>query len=174
MMPEIMTWLERMRARHIPTPGRILEVGSYNVNGTPRDVFQKHSNFYHGVDIAKGPGVDATITPGGLLEHVTTHQLSTGMPMLPFDLVICCEMLEHDINVMESIYQMRMIVAPGGWMIVTSPSHEFPEHQYPRDYWRLMPNAYEDVIFKDWAIVDTYVTPTSPWASSCYLGRKPK
>lgn len=64
-------------------PKRVIEVGSYDVNGSVRPLFPE-ADSYIGLDRRAGPGVDVvadalTYTPDG-----------------PVDLVVCCEVLEHD------------------------------------------------------------------------------
>lgn len=62
-------------------PQSIVEIGSRNVNGAVRDLFnQEH---YTGIDLRPGPGVD-----------IAVDALKWNPPSL-VDLVICTEVLEH-------------------------------------------------------------------------------
>jgi SAM-dependent methyltransferase len=63
--------------------GSVLEVGSRDINGGVRDIFQ--GAFFHGVDVADGPGVDEVI------DFATRVRPSTEQ----WDCVVCCEVLEH-------------------------------------------------------------------------------
>lgn len=155
MTTEILEWLARTR-QWVTNPRRVLEVGSRDVNGTPRTHYAVDGVEYIGVDIESGPGVDQ-IRPCdriGELGH--------------FDVVVCCEMLEHVPDPFGCVGHLRAAVADGGFLIVTSPAPEFPLHRHPRDYVRLMPDFYTDVIFRDMVIHDIHRTTDPCW---CYLGQ---
>lgn len=156
MTPQILDWLQRTRAR-VPVPGRVLEVGSFDVNGSPRTHYQADATEYVGIDAQPGPGVDL-VCPAHALPFTD-----------PFDTIICCEMLEHDPQPLATIAEMHRLLRAGGHLIVTSPANGFPLHSYPRDYWRLMPDAYEDLVFRGMRILDRHLTGDP---CHCYLGRK--
>ena len=61
----------------------VLEVGSRDINGTVRGLFDRHNTVYEGVDIVDGPGVDYVCD--------ATVSLPTG----PYDCAVCCEVFEH-------------------------------------------------------------------------------
>lgn len=137
MTPEILSWLRSAKRRFVPANLDILEVGSYNINGTPREVFEADSATYLGIDRQDGPGVDAN-----------------DMPDRKFDTVICCECLEHDADPLATVRAMRERLKPGGLLIITTPYNGFGEHFFPRDYWRFMKNAYEDLFFAGMEIIE--------------------
>lgn len=85
--------------------GSVVEVGSYDVNGTIRDLIEADS--YTGVDRRPGPRVDL-VANAHLLDHP---------PVL--DLVVCCEVLEHDPDPAGLLCRMYSWLAPGGWLLVT-------------------------------------------------------
>jgi hypothetical protein len=159
MTPEIMEWLAKIRKERIPNPGKVLEAGSYDINGSPRKHFQEGSTSYLGVDACAGPGVDMT---------AEFHEL--GRLLKPeFDTILCCEALEHDKDPIKSVEILRSLLVPGGHLILTSPANGFPMHRYPRDYWRIMPDAYQDVLLNGMLIKDIHLTSSSCW---CYLAEK--
>ncbi len=164
MTPHILKWLRDVSQKI--SVHSILEVGSFNVNGSPRSIFPGMP--YTGVDIAPGPGVDLVIKDEGLLDALEGQQ---------YDLVICCEALEHCKRPLVIADQMRDLVRPGGWMIVTSPGNGWPMHRYPKDYWRLMPDTYTDSIFDGFEIISQESVGErrrgGPRFCSCYLGKKP-
>lgn len=107
---------------------RVLEVGSLNVNGTVRELF---GSDYIGVDMRDGPGVDMV---------AEAHKLP--FEDESFDVVISTEMLEHDAQFWLSLPEMGRVLRPaGGVLILTTRSNGFPEHGFPEDYWRFMPNS---------------------------------
>jgi SAM-dependent methyltransferase len=144
MTPQIRNWLILMKKKHFAAPpARVLEIGACDVNGQIRDVFADAQE-YIGVDIAEGRNVDMV---------VNGHDTLTKFGPQSFDLVLCLETLEHDDLPHVTIGNIRELVKLDGILIVSTPTTGFPEHRYPRDYWRFMPDAYRDIIFKDFMIL---------------------
>ena len=105
-----MMFLKQMKAQY-PRAfrcERVLECGSYNVNGTPRGLFQVAE--YIGLDWRPGPGVDVV----GLV-----HEWP-GRPDEYFDTIVSTEMLEHDPHWRESLKRMSDLLASGGYMLLTA------------------------------------------------------
>lgn len=100
----------------------VLEVGSYDVNGSVRGLFKGK---YLGIDLRPGPGVDRVITLGPL-------------PFADeeFEVVVSTEMLEHDPRPWLSIPEMARVCRKGGFILVTARGFGFGQHEYPNDYWR--------------------------------------
>jgi SAM-dependent methyltransferase len=94
--------------------GRVLEVGSRNLNGSVREVVA--AGEYHGIDLRAGPGVDEVA------------DAATYTAPEPFDLVVCCEVLEHvpewDLIVRAVARNLR----PGGRAVITCAGPGRPEH----------------------------------------------
>lgn len=134
-----------MRDTHLPYPGRVLEVGAYNVNGTPRTVFEAVAREYIGTDMQAGSGVDIALNNSELLPMFGAHS---------FDTIICCECLEHDVKFWDTVATMREMLLPGGHLIVTTPALSFPYHAYPRHYVNFARDAYEDWFFCGFDILD--------------------
>ena len=114
----------------------VLEVGSLNVNGSPRRFF---AGPYVGVDMREGPGVDIVLNAHDLgtlnIGSVDGRQIDS-----TFDCIICTEMLEHDDDPWTSLREMRQVCVKGGHLIVTARGYDhrgcFPLHAYPDDFWR--------------------------------------
>lgn len=138
MTPEILSWLYTIREAYLKEPGRVLEVGAFNVNGTPRTVFEAVAESYIGTDMNAGNGVDVVVNNADLL---------TVFEPASFDTVMCCECLEHDMKFWQTVETLRLLVKLGGYLLVTTPTYGFPVHNYPRDYWRFGVDAYEQVFF---------------------------
>ena len=134
MTTAILEWLMTIKQRFVAHTGRVLEIGSLNVNGTPRSVFHDAKK-YVGVDMQFGPDVDV-VADAHILQLVDM-----------FDLVICCEMLEHDKNPFATLQTLHNHLCESGLLVITTPASGFPEHKYPRDYWRFMPDTYRDIFF---------------------------
>lgn len=129
MHKEAWDWLEhcwRMTTNK-SRAGTILEVGSYNHNGTARVLFTPISDLYFGVDIISGPGVDGVfdITNADDFAQVQAKYNS-------FDMVICTETLEHTpaeplVNAMVGLLNTN---APVSRMIITCAGPLRQVHSY--------------------------------------------
>lgn len=137
MTPEILAWLADTAAKFSLNAGNVLEVGSMDVNGSPRTVFDK-AHSYVGVDMRAGAGVDRV---------VHSSELVRVFGQSAFDVVICCEMLEHDLRFWESVTFMHKTLKPGGALIISTPSVGFPYHAFPRDYYRFTQDTYTELFF---------------------------
>lgn len=98
----------------IPAPN-IVEVGSYDVNGSVRKCFPKAST-YTGIDLVEGPGVDQV---GSGHEFGLSHG---------YDIAISCECFEHNPYWLETFLNMIRIIKPGGFIIFTCATKGRPEH----------------------------------------------
>ncbi|MBC9822509.1 methyltransferase domain-containing protein [Terrabacter sp. MAHUQ-38] len=95
--------------------GRVLEIGSYDVNGTVRSIFEARE--YVGVDLVHGPGVD--IVSFG-------HEIAE--PSGSYDLAISGECFEHDPHWQATFLNMARLTRPGGVVAFTCASTGRPEH----------------------------------------------
>lgn len=126
-------FVRRYVNRHKLAGARVLEVGSYNVNGGVRELF---TGEYIGVDIEAGPGVD---------EVVSAHELDARFEPGSFELVVCLEMLEHDEAPWLTMVQLGRMVAPGGHLLVSARGNGFPLHN-PPDRWRFMKDGFRTLL----------------------------
>ncbi len=96
---------------------RVLELGSLNINGTPRQFFEECE--YIGVDRQTGDGVDVVSK---------AHEFKSRKK---FDVVITTEMLEHDKYADLSIENVWKLLKKDGMLIATTaninraPHYEF-------------------------------------------------
>jgi SAM-dependent methyltransferase len=98
---------------------RILEVGSWDVNGTVRGEFTECD--YVGADIAAGCGVDLVCAGQDI-----------GFPSGHFDVVISCECFEHNPYWLETTVNMLRMLRPGGCFIMSCGGPGRREHGTPR------------------------------------------
>lgn len=133
--------------------GRILEVGSYDVNGGLREIVMRLQPFeYIGTDMRDGPGVDYMVE-ASRIAHV--------FPKGHFKAVICTEMLEHAENWHGAVNAMKAVLQPGGVIYLTTRSTGFPLHDYPGDFWRF--TKYDlHAAFRDFDIVVLEDDPQDP------------
>lgn len=101
-------WLHHLQAR---LPGyfkkvNVLEIGSYDVNGTARDFFMNAAR-YVGVDKVPGPGVDVVANAG-----------DTSFTPLEFDTLVYLSVFEHDPEWAAHFAHNLQWIRPGGLIIV--------------------------------------------------------
>jgi SAM-dependent methyltransferase len=120
----------------------VLEVGSQNVNGSPRDALLAHGpKKYVGVDFQQADGVDVAMDVKDLTKYF-------GLDW--FDVVISTEMLEHAEDWRTAISQMKGVLKPSGLLILTARGPGFPYHGYPHDYWRYTVDDFQKIFSDMW------------------------
>jgi len=107
----------------------ILDVGSADVNGTYRHLFECPNWSYSGLDLAAGKNVD--LVAKGPYDWNLTRQ---------YDVVISGQCLEHVEDVKRWGESVRDAVRNDGIVCVIAPwACNF--HRYPIDCWRVMPDG---------------------------------
>lgn len=96
---------------------RVVELGAYDMNGSPREVFGPVARAYVGVDHRPGPGVDVVS-----LAHAYA-------PAQPFDVAVCCQVLEHDPYWPLTVANMAWLLRDGGVAIVTCAGPGYDRHE---------------------------------------------
>lgn len=109
----------------------VVDIGSYDVNGTYRTLFDAQSWSYQGIDLEAGPGVDTVLD--------SPYQLPFRSDSV--DLVISGQAFEHVEYFWMSWLEMVRVLKPGGMIFLIAPSRG-PEHRYPQDCWRFYPDGY--------------------------------
>lgn len=105
-------------SRHLPqyfVRTKVLEVGSWDVNGSIRTFFKDCS--YVGADIAEGPGVDI-IVPGERIDF----------PDASFDVTVSAECFEHNPQWKATFANMARMLRPNGLCLVTCATIGRSEH----------------------------------------------
>ncbi len=134
MHASVYTFVETAVARY-GMHGPTLEVGSYNVNGSTRHLFELP---YTGIDTRPGPGVDLVVDGS-----IGYYQANAGT----FGVVVSTETLEHDPRPWVTVNGMGLALRPGGWCVLTARGYGFPVHDYPSDYWRFTPEAFAILLY---------------------------
>ena len=133
-----------------PRQAKVLDVGSYDVNGTLRPIFKNFN--YCGTDIVKGPGVDVVSKNGNLCFADNS-----------FDLAVSSSCMEHDAVFWVTFLEMVRVVLPGGLIYLCVPSSG-PEHHRP-DRWRFLSGAYDALA--DWSaevsLIESYIDQRGTW-----------
>jgi Methyltransferase domain len=94
---------------------RVLDVGSYEVNGSNRPLFTDCD--YVGIDFRPGPGVDVVCK---------AHEFRAE----PFDTIICTELLEHDVHWRETVENLMSLLGRGNlsMLIITCATGNRARH----------------------------------------------
>lgn len=109
----------------------VIDIGSYDVNGSYRTLFGEPKWSYVGVDLESGPGVDVVLKSPYTLPFASASA----------DLVISGQAFEHVEYFWMSWLEMIRVLKPGGMVFLIAPSRG-PEHRYPQDCWRFYPDGY--------------------------------
>lgn len=157
----VIGWVrDQVEARLLGEISPVLEVGSYDVNGTVRPFFNPEG--YVGCDISEGPGVDVVLTGPKALPFESER----------FEIVVSTEMLEHAEFPDEILAEMARVCRTDGMVLVTTRSPGFPHHN-PPDYRRYtiveLTQALERAGFVD------VVVESDPQVPGVFgVGRKPR
>lgn len=140
----------------------VVDIGSYDHNGSYRSLFQSPKSRYIGVDIVPGPNVDL------IIDSVAWHFLKD------IDAVISGQTFEHVLNINYLLTQIMRVLKPGGLLCIIAPS-EGPPHHYP--VWRGNFTIQEMTDFVETAgfIVDSCtIDPTPIFYDLCCIAHKPE
>lgn len=109
----------------------IHDLGSQDVNGSYRDLFDSPNWRYTGLDMVPGDNVDLVLkTP------YTWREVASGS----VDVLVSGQAFEHIRYVWITMLEVARVLRPGGLCIVIAPSSG-PEHRYPVDCWRFYPDG---------------------------------
>lgn len=122
---------------------RVVEIGSYDVNGSPRPLFAGCAE-YVGVDLRAGRGVDVVCDA---VDYGGTD----------FDIVITAEVLEHVKNPADIIAAAWCALKPGGLLVITAASAPRQPHDidgYPltddREWYKNITVKAMEKLLADW------------------------
>jgi SAM-dependent methyltransferase len=116
--PEQLAYFQAVVDRNpaLVSGARVLEIGSFDVNGSMRERFETAAT-YAGVDLVDGPGVDRV---------AFGHEVDD--PDGSYDVTVSGECLEHDPHWRRTFANMIRMTRPGGIVAFSCASHGRPEH----------------------------------------------
>jgi len=118
----------------------VVEIGSRRKPSWWWADLRRHLEFddeeWVGVDIQPGPFVDVVFDMTRDLSDWPNEEDQQDR----FGSCVCAEVLEHVTYPPKMLANIRRILKPGAWLIVTTP-FAFPIHAFPDDYWRFTPNG---------------------------------
>ena len=145
----------------------VVEIGSYNVNGSLKDVITPNVKKYTGVDFSPGPGVDVILTDPYHFPFADNT----------FDVLVTSSCFEHSELFWLTFLESLRILKPNGIMYCNTPSAWMCYHQFPVDCWRFYPDSARAL--ETWAcrnklstmVLESYIsTPSAPGECADMVG----
>lgn len=133
---------------------KVLDVGSYDVNGTLKPIFE--GSEYVGLDMEKGPNVDV-VSDAHSIPFVDEY----------FDIVVSSSCFEHDDMFWVTFLEMCRVLKKGGLLYVQAPANG-PYHGWPGDNWRFYEDSWKAL--EKWGktqgqeiiLIDSYIDRETP------------
>lgn len=151
---------------------QVLDVGSMDVNGSYRTLFDDPAWSYTGVDMAAGPGVDAVLP-----QPYDWSALKSSS----YDVIVSGQAFEHIEFPWVTILEVARVLRPGGLVCLIVPSSGF-EHRFPVDCWRYYPDGVRalahwadlDVVRAEtnWEPRHDYPDGSAKWKDTVLVARK--
>jgi len=125
--------IQRLVVTHLDRnkPLSIIDIGSYDVNGSYKIFFDSPNWNYKGIDLTHGPNVDIVMS--------SPYRLP--LPSHSVDVIVSGQAFEHIEFFWLTWQEMTRILKPGGCIFLVAPSRG-PEHRFPQDCWRFYPDSY--------------------------------
>lgn len=112
---------------------KILDLGSTDIGGSYRTIFDEEKWGYTGIDLLPGKNVDIVLSdPYNWLEIESSSS----------DVFISGQTFEHIEYFWQTMLEIARVLKPGGLCCIIAPSGG-PEHRYPVDCWRFYPDGFK-------------------------------
>lgn len=151
---------------------KIIDIGSQDVNGSYRNLFNKTGWKYTGADVVAGKNVDIVINDMYNWKEIKSNS---------YDIVISGQTLEHVEFFWITMSEIHRILKQNGMACIIAPSSG-PEHKYPLDCWRFYPDGLSAVArYAGLKVVEVYNCKESNnsdgtvniWKDSVLICKKP-
>lgn len=150
------TYLSGLRDKKL----EIIDIGSQNVNGTYKPIFQNPNLHYTGADIVSGENVDLVIKNMYNWWNIRANS---------YDVVISGQTFEHIEYFWFTIMEIARILKSGGLCCIIAPSSG-EEHRYPVDCWRFYSDGFNALArYAGLEVVEVY----TQWAEQQYPDHDP-
>jgi len=110
----------------------ILDLGSQDVNGTYKSIFNEPNWTYIGADAAPGKNVDLVLADPYCWRELKNANI---------DILISGQAFEHIEFFWLTILEVSRVLKPNGLCCIIAPSSG-QEHRYPVDCWRFYPDGF--------------------------------
>ena len=146
MRPEAYDMMRDLITRRIEPGSDVLDVGSRDVNGNYRNFILACGATYTGLDIVDGPNVDI----------VTEDPHRFPFEDEQFDAVISGATMEHVTAIWLWVPELVRVLKPGGLLAILTHT-SWPEHKFPVDCWRIMPDGMRYLFDLTGALEDYHI-----------------
>lgn len=151
----------------------VLDIGSQDVNGSYKRIFDHKNWKYSGADMVSGSNVDIVLSNAYSWKEIKSNSV---------DVLISGQAFEHIEFFWVTMLEVFRILVPGGVCCLLAPSSG-PEHRYPKDCWRFYPDGFSALAKSaqlDVLVVSTqweslgYDDGSDQWHDSMLVCQKPK
>jgi hypothetical protein len=149
----------------------ICDIGSTDICGSYKPIFNNPNWKYIGVDLAQGPNVDLIINHPYDWKEIKSNSI---------DVLVSGQALEHIEFFWITILEISRVLKPGGMACIIAPSGGY-EHRYPVDCWRFYPDGMKALArfgrlecieaFTHWGTIGD--PGSDPWHDTVLVVRKP-
>jgi SAM-dependent methyltransferase len=150
----------------------ILDLGSQNIGGSYKPIFDCENWRYVGVDLAEGENVDIVLKDAYQWNEIQSNSV---------DVLISGQTLEHIEYFWITIMEIVRVLKPNGFCCMVAPSSGY-EHRYPVDCWRVYPDGMRAIAqfaklevleaFTQWEDED-YADGSNVWHDTVLVASKP-
>jgi SAM-dependent methyltransferase len=138
----------------------ILDIGSKDVNGNYKKLFNAHSFKYVGLDIESGDNVDIVVSDLYNWEEIESES---------FDAVISGQALEHIEYPWLTLKEIERVLKPDGYCCIIAPSAGY-EHKFPIDCYRFLPDGFKALAkYAGLTVVTAGISYEAPTWNDCIL-----
>lgn len=148
----------------------VFDLGSLDINGSYRRLFEKPNWKYYGLDLLAGANVDIVLR--------SPYRLP--LPSRSADVIVSGQAFEHIEFFWLTWLEIVRVLKPSGMVFLLAPSRGF-EHRFPQDCWRFYPDGYRALarfgglelleVGTDW---EPHPNPDSaPWGDTVGVFRQP-
>lgn len=152
---------------------RIVDLGSWDYNGSYRPLFDHPPWDYVGADLQPGENVDVVLRDPYYWREFKSESV---------DVVVSGQTFEHTEFFWETILEIARILKPGGLCCIIAPATG-PEHRFPLDCWRIFTDGFRalaryadlEVLYSrtQWQELPQYDSESNKWHESILIARKP-
>ena len=112
---------------------KVADIGSFDMNGTYRPLFERTAWTYVGIDLIQGPNVDLVVP------HPYNY---SNIEDCTYDVIISGQVLEHVVRPFLWMAELNRILKLGGLICVICPWYEKMHGAlHYKDYWRVLPSG---------------------------------
>ncbi len=151
----------------------ILDLGSMDVNGSYKDLFDAPLWHYQGIDQEAGRNVNIVLADSYNWKEIQTNSQ---------DVIISGQAFEHVEYFWILLEEIGRVLKPGGLVCIIAPSRGY-EHRYPVDCWRFYPDAFKALakytglgllhVQTQWEKQGYTVDDSDDWGDTIAVFRKP-